>query len=535
MSEPAASLQPQPTLIAAAASDRGRVRTGNEDRYHIDVQRGIFLVADGVGGHAAGEVAASIAVDVIVKRLERPLWTAKQRVREAIALANNEIHRQAEASAEYAGMTCVLTLALVSGSQLTIGHVGDSRLYVLTQQGIRKLTHDHSPIGEREDANEISEAEAMRHPRRNEVFRDVGSALHDPDDPDFIEVIETSFDDDIAILLCSDGLSDMLPSGTIDQIVREYAGDPQAVANALVEAANEAGGKDNVTVVYVEAPAFAKGALAQAPPVVRAGVDPAPADQRQERGSGAFASRAMWLTIGVLIGLLGAFGLSAYTTTFDRLQSSRPRGTIVVGGAASSYRSVADAVAAAAPRDVIQIEPGEYAEAITLKDGVDLVARVPGTVTFVAPPGTPVATAITANGGSGNRIEGIRVIGRPNAPIGVAFSLGGHNVAVNDVSVEGSIGVGIEVLNDGAVIVRSSRLSNIAGVPMRLGPASRPFVRHNVFTGTTPVAVQIGKGATPEFVGNVFVGFQEPVEAPVAKWPQFVQQNYLIRGAGHGR
>src|SRR5687768_4779202 len=104
MSEPARSLPPRsepavahPALDAAGASHQGRVRTSNEDRFHVDAERGIFLVADGVGGHAAGEVAAEIAVDVIGKRLERPMWTARQRVREAIALANNEIFRQSEA------------------------------------------------------------------------------------------------------------------------------------------------------------------------------------------------------------------------------------------------------------------------------------------------------------------------------------------------------------------------------------------------------------------------------------------------------
>jgi serine/threonine protein phosphatase PrpC len=534
MSEPATRLQTA-GFNAAGASDRGRIRTGNEDRYHVDAQRGIFLVADGVGGHAAGEVAASIAVDVIVKRLERPIWTAKQRVREAIALANNEINRQAEASPDYAGMTCVLTLALITGPQLTIGHVGDSRLYKLTSGGMRKLTHDHSPIGEREDANEISEAEAMRHPRRNEVFRDVGSAFHEPDDPDFIEVIETTFEEDEAILLCSDGLSDMIPSGTIERIVREHAGTPDAVVHALIEAANEAGGKDNVTAVYVEGLAFATDPADGTVREDESPVEPEATGSRQDKGGGLLGSRAAWLTAGVLIGLLTAFGLSAYTTAFDRLRLGGGRETLVVGGQAGTYRSVAEAVQAADARDVVQIEPGEYAEALTLKDGVDLVARVPGSVTFVAPPGTSAATAITANGRSGNRIEGIRIVGRPDRPIGMGFSLGGHNVTVNDVSVEGSVGVGIEVLNDGAIVVRSSRLSNIAGVPVRVGPASRPAMRHNVFTGTTPVAVQIGQGAAPEFVGNVFVGFQEPVEAPVSRWPQFIQQNYVIRSGANGR
>src|SRR3712207_5023977 len=124
---------------AASASDAGRVRSGNEDRAFVDVARGIFLVVDGVGGHAAGEVAAAIAVDVINQRLDRPIGTPAQRVREAIALANNEILRQAEHSPAHKGMACVLTLAVQNEDRLTIGHVGDSRLYKINREGIRKV------------------------------------------------------------------------------------------------------------------------------------------------------------------------------------------------------------------------------------------------------------------------------------------------------------------------------------------------------------------------------------------------------------
>ena len=196
-------------------------------------------------------------MDVITQRLERPIGTPAQRVREAIALANNEILRQAERSPAHAGMTCVLTLALLTEDQLTIGHVGDSRLYKLTRDGLRKLTHDHSPIGEREDAQEMSEADAMKHPRRSEVFRDVGSAFHEPDDPDFIELVETTFEPDAALLLCSDGLSDMISSAVILRTVREQAGAPDRVVQSLIDAANHAGGKDNITVVYAEGIDFA--------------------------------------------------------------------------------------------------------------------------------------------------------------------------------------------------------------------------------------------------------------------------------------
>ena len=185
-------------------------------------------------------------------------------MREAIAIANNEIFRRAERAAELAGMTCVVTLAIVTDGRVTIGHVGDSRLYKLRPARLRKLTHDHSPVGEREDAREISEIEAMHHPRRNEVFRDVGSALRDKDEDDFVEVIEEPLEPDCAILLCTDGLTDMVPSTTIESPSARTPGIRSAVVDALVAAANEAGGRDNVTVVYAEGADFARAVRAGA-------------------------------------------------------------------------------------------------------------------------------------------------------------------------------------------------------------------------------------------------------------------------------
>jgi serine/threonine protein phosphatase PrpC len=181
---------------------------------------------------------------------------AADQIRDAIQLANQRILERSAQDPEMKGMACVLTLAVFSDGSLTVGHVGDSRLYKLTAGGITKLTHDHSPIGDREDRGELTEIEAMRHPRRNEVFRDVGSQPHDPADEDFIELFSTGLDRDAAVLMCSDGLSDMVCSVEIQRIVRKEAGDPAAVVAALIDASNAAGGNDNITVVYLEGPDF---------------------------------------------------------------------------------------------------------------------------------------------------------------------------------------------------------------------------------------------------------------------------------------
>ncbi|HEV3486200.1 MAG TPA: protein phosphatase 2C domain-containing protein, partial [Vicinamibacterales bacterium] len=178
--------------VARVAGDThpGLQREINEDRFHYDPARGIFMVVDGVGGHAAGEQAADIAVSMLRARLERETGPVPDRIREAITIANNEIHRHASLRPEWKGMACVLTVAIVENGRATVGHVGDTRLYKLRQGRLAKVTLDHSPVGEREDANELSEADAMRHPRRNEGYRDVGSEPHEPTDSGFIDIFE---------------------------------------------------------------------------------------------------------------------------------------------------------------------------------------------------------------------------------------------------------------------------------------------------------------------------------------------------------
>lgn len=243
------------TRRSGVASDSGRVRELNEDRSFVDDERGVYLVVDGVGGHAAGDLAAEIALDVIASKLgEGP--DVEARIRRAITAANNEICHKAASDENLRGMGCVLTLAVLQQGRMTVGHVGDSRLYLVWNGGLRKLTSDHSPVGEREDRGELSEEEAMLHPRRHEVFRDVGSHRRDPGDEDFIEVREFVFKPDAAVLLCSDGLTDMLTSPEILAIIERYDGAPERTAQELVEAANEAGGLDNITAVFVAGPDF---------------------------------------------------------------------------------------------------------------------------------------------------------------------------------------------------------------------------------------------------------------------------------------
>ena len=510
---------------AGGASDQGRIREGNEDRVYVDAARGIFIVADGVGGHAAGEVAAAIAVDVIPQRLARPSQDRAQAMREAITLANNEIHAQAAARPAYAGMTCVLTAAHLADGHLTIGHVGDTRLYRIDRDGIRKLTRDHSPIGEREDGGELSEADAMRHPRRNEVFRDVGSAFHEPDDPDFIEVIEAPFDSRSALLICSDGLSDMVTSTAIERVVRRHAGDPSRVAEALVLAANEAGGRDNVSVVYLEGDDFSAGHVAPVSAGSTGGdlltaTSPAPAAPMAGR---SHAGR--WLVAGLVAGLAAGLGVAWMVALDDPVGLAAPRVLDVSrGGAASSgdYTDIATALANARPGDTVRLGPGEYAGAVVLPDGIHLEAREAGTATLIPPADRPDAVVLTATGGVGSRVAGLRITGRTGAPAAVGIRVAGAGIAVEDVTIEGMLGVGLDVVTGATATVRASRLSGIPGVALRAAAGARPDVVRSVFVqgaGGQGRALDIATDAMATLQENVFIGFAEltPAGAPVRR------------------
>ncbi len=311
-------------LRSGIATDTGPQRSGNEDRVYANDLTGIFLVVDGLGGHAAGELAAQTALDAIVRELAILEGEPEERVRKAITAANNEIFQASQQDPACAGMACVLTLAVAHGDSVTVGHVGDSRLYLIWNGTIRKLTSDHSPVGELEDQGELTEVEAMSHPRRNEVFRDVGSHHRSPGDADFIEIKVLPFHPAAALLLCSDGLSDSLTSAEIAHIVETFNGDPGQTAEALVQAANDHGGSDNVSAVFVAGPEFL-GVHSPAMADARA----RHAITRMRQGSRRWKrrlGRLMWLAVGILLGMLLLAALERFISapTMRRAGFDRP-------------------------------------------------------------------------------------------------------------------------------------------------------------------------------------------------------------------
>ena len=287
---------------AGIASDPGLQRPTNEDRVFVDEDAGVFLVVDGLGGHAAGEKAAETAVQAIAEHLGASDRPVADRVRSAIAAANNRIYELARDNQEWAGMACVLTLAVAHDDKVTFGHVGDSRLYLVWNGTVRKLTSDHSPVGEREDQGELTEQEAMLHPRRHEIFRDVGSKPREADDEQFIETRSLLFRPDAALLLCSDGLSDALTSAEISEVIERYDGDAERVALELVDAANEASGKDNISVVFVAGPDFlGVGSKAMLDARTRHAIT---RTKRRSKLRRLLVSRLPWLIAGILLGML---------------------------------------------------------------------------------------------------------------------------------------------------------------------------------------------------------------------------------------
>jgi len=272
---------------------------------------------DGLGGHAAGEKAADTALEVIASELQQGGEDPRPRVRAAITAANNRIWELASENEAWRGMACVLTLALIREDKVIAGHVGDSRLYLIWNGSMKKLTSDHSPVGEREDCGELTEQEAMQHPRRHEVFRDAGSQWREPSDESFVEMKEFLFKPDAAILLCSDGLSDLVPTAGIRDIVECYDGDPEKVSRDLVDAANQAGGTDNITALFVAGSEFVgSGSPGMEHARARhsitrmrqtAGTDLRPSAVR--RLSRALVSRPAFMVYGFVMGLLVALAI----------------------------------------------------------------------------------------------------------------------------------------------------------------------------------------------------------------------------------
>lgn len=245
---------------AFGLTDVGRKRRHNEDAYLLDEQRGLFVVADGMGGHAAGEVASRITVESIQEFIaateeehdsswpfgfNNRVSMEGNRLTTAVEKANEKVMRAVQNRPELKGMGTTVVAALFDEDRATLVHVGDSRAYLFRGGELRRLTDDHSWVQEQVNAGILSEDEAKSHPLKNVVTRALGGAAHVS-----VDLIEVPTQPGDRFLLCSDGLTGMV---TDEEIADSFAAPSlEKTVRTLVDTANDRGGVDNITAILVE-------------------------------------------------------------------------------------------------------------------------------------------------------------------------------------------------------------------------------------------------------------------------------------------
>ena len=260
-------MTPLHSLRWAVRSDPGLKRTSNEDSYSTRPDVGLFVVADGMGGHVAGEVASRVAVEAIEAFIQETAGADKNRtwpfpfdptvsleanrLRSAFRIANHKIAAAIADSHDLRGMATTASAVLVGPRGASVAHVGDSRVYVLRKGQLDQITHDLSWVEEQVRAGTLSPTAARQHPWRNVVTR----ALSGGDDPE-VDVADFSPQPGERYLLCSDGLFTVVPDSRIAQVLGQTDVPLEAICGGLVQAANEAGGPDNITtlILQIDAP-----------------------------------------------------------------------------------------------------------------------------------------------------------------------------------------------------------------------------------------------------------------------------------------
>lgn len=233
-------------LIAAAVSDTGKVRQQNEDSFLMDETTSLFAVADGMGGHSYGEIASTLAIETIRANFKMNS-SDNQLLKSIIQEANKAVFNKANSDNDYRGMGTTITLAHIDESgKLTLGHVGDSRAYVLRGDRFVQVSQDHSVVAALIESGTITPAQAEIHPQKSVITRALGI---DPLVQIDLSEVELELND--RILLCSDGLTSMVDESNIQRILDSET-NPKDCVNELIKTANEAGGKDNITALIID-------------------------------------------------------------------------------------------------------------------------------------------------------------------------------------------------------------------------------------------------------------------------------------------
>src|SRR5262249_43422837 len=349
---------------------------------------------------------------------------------------------------------------------------------------------------EREGEPEISEIEATRNPRRNDVYRDVGSEMHDALDPDFIDLHELPFEPDAALLICSDGLTDLVDSTTIREVATQFAGRPQEVVRVLIQEANDAGGKDNVTVVYVEGEDFevnARRAETRRPVTARAAEDEATRDTRSRvvaEPEPEAVSRGPWRTlrrVALIVLILAVLGYATLRfgprNPFELPRALAPIPTLDGQIVVTPSQSIAAALASAPAGGTVTVEPREYRERLMLTDGARVVSRIPRGATIRLPStaseGDP---AVVADGVSGAELVGFRIVGDAATPLGTGILAKKSDLSVVDVEITGAALCAVD-LRDAARLARlASHIHDNPGAALAIRGGASPRVNQNIFS-----------------------------------------------------
>lgn len=250
------------TVISVGASDPGKVRTTNEDAILCDDNAGLFILADGMGGHACGQHASARAIEAIVDYMNR--WraqdgfawpfdpvpkrsTMENHVATALRVANVRVYNEAQRIEDLGGMGTTAVLIQADGNTVVVGHVGDSRCYALQDDQLRQITEDHSLVNQLIRAFDLSEEEATAKAGKNVLVQSIGI-----DDDIVPQVCSLETKTITTLLLCSDGLTDMVSDEAIETILKANTSDLSKASEALITQANQAGGNDNISVILVQ-------------------------------------------------------------------------------------------------------------------------------------------------------------------------------------------------------------------------------------------------------------------------------------------
>lgn len=238
-------------MVVGYKTDPGLIRKNNEDQYTVEPDIGLMIVADGMGGHQGGEVASNLAVKIVASEIKEGLKInlndQSEIIRTAVKKADEVIYNKAQRDKSLEDMGTTIVIALCKENDITIAHVGDSRVYLINKNNIKQITMDHSAVSELVQIGEITQEEARRHHLKHVITRALGIKNSAEPDIQTLQIRKEEY-----LLLCTDGLTDMLEDDEIMEIILKDTGDLEQTCENLIARANKRGGRDNITIILAK-------------------------------------------------------------------------------------------------------------------------------------------------------------------------------------------------------------------------------------------------------------------------------------------